>query len=119
MTLVFKWLFGLITVATSGISLLVFGLSWWPLVFVFLGLFVIASNYWQSIDYIATLLARLGGVLALLGIALLLIAANVGSSFHLSPSYWVMIGLMSLMAVLGCSGFFWAQSLEPSTSKRE
>ncbi|UPW19595.1 hypothetical protein M0C34_04770 [Agarivorans sp. TSD2052] len=119
MTSILKCLFSLVTVAASLSSLLAFGVSWWPLLFIGLALFVAASVYFQSIDYIAILLARVGGVLALLGLALLMLAATVGGSFHLSPSNWLMAGMMLLMALFGLSGFFWGARAAEAISDKD
>ncbi|WP_221076233.1 hypothetical protein [Agarivorans aestuarii] len=102
-----RLIFSVCTVVTCLSSLVILGLSWWPLLFLALAAFVCLSIYIKALDYIAILLARIGGVLALLGLALLMLAATVGGSFHLSPSNWLMAGLMLTMAISGLSAFFW------------
>ena len=101
------WIFSVCTAVTSLSSLVIFGLSWWPLLFLAIAAFVSLSLFFKPLGYIAILLARISGVLALMGLALLMLAATVGGSFHLSPSNWLMAGLMLTMAISGLSAFFW------------
>ncbi|GAB1621213.1 hypothetical protein AAOGI_12630 [Agarivorans albus] len=112
-----RLIFSICTAVTSLSSLVIFGLSWWPLMFLALASFVILSLYFKGLDYIAILLARICGALALLGLALLMLAATVGGSFHLSPSNWLMAGLMLTMSLSGLSAFFWQQAEPPITEE--
>ncbi len=105
MSRILKILLSLTTLAACLYGVNVFGLSMWPLLFSGLGLFMLVSLFFPWLDTAAVVMARIMGLLSFAAFALLMLAATVGGSFHLSASNQTVAVFLALMAMLGCAFF--------------
>ncbi len=110
-----KILLSFTTVSGCFYSMQVFGLN-----YVLLGTILAAFAILASIVYIRLrLLAKnLGiaiGIISFLILALLLLAANMGGSFSLSPSNEVIAIFLVFTSLFGFSSFFWAVPSDEDT----
>ena len=103
---IIKTLLALTICANCIYGIVIFGLSLWPLTFLTAALLILGSLAWPTLDALAMTIARTVGVLALIGLMLLMLAATVGGSFHLSESNQIIAGGLTAMTLLGCALFF-------------
>lgn len=102
---ILKILLSSVTLATCIYSAGVFGIGLWTLLFILLSLFLLLSIYFKALATASLMVARAMGALSLLAFLLLMLAAMVGGSFHLSESNKVIAASLAVMAVLGCAFF--------------
>lgn len=88
----------------------VFGVSFWPLLFLGAGSIVLLSVFLPGLNPIAKPLGIIVGLLSLAAFLLLMLAATTGGSFHLSPSNEILAVMLALMALFGSSAFFWSST---------
>ncbi len=70
-----------------------------------LSIFIFVSLFFPKLNTAAVVIARVMGVLSLLAFVLLLIAATIGGSFHMSESNQIIAVALALMAFFGCAFF--------------
>jgi hypothetical protein len=105
MMITLKLLLAVTTLAVCIYGVKVFGFSIWPLGFSILSGLLLFSIYYPKINQAAVTIAKIMGLLSLLALALLLLAATIGGSFYLSPSNQIIAIGLALMAVFGCGIF--------------
>ncbi len=107
-------LFRILTAVTSCLTCLygiyIFGISFWPLTVIAISLVIAASVFFERLNPAAKALGILLGILSLAAFLLLLIAANIGGSFHLSESNQVIAICLFFIALFGLTAFFWPDS---------
>lgn len=77
----------------------------WLILFSTLSVFLLVSIYFTRLNSMAVIVARIMGVLSLLGFALLLLASTIGGSSHMSESNLIVAVALVLMALFGCAFF--------------
>lgn len=83
-----------------------FGFGLFSGLFLSLSFIVFVSLFMPTLHILSIVIARVMGVMSLLGFALLMLASTVGGSSHMSDSNRVMAVVMALIACLGCMFFF-------------
>ena len=114
MAIILKLLLSITTLSVCLYGVNVFGFSFWPILFSALSVFIIVSLFFRKLNTAAVVIARIMGVLSLFALALLLIAATIGGSFHLSVSNQIVAVALALMALFGCA-LFLIKSINVST----
>ena len=102
-----KWLFSASAILASLYSMETFGAGLWSFLFLAIGLLVLLSLWIRKINPVAVVLARIAGVLSLLALGLLLLAATTGGSFRLSDSNQDFALMLALLSMFGLSAFGW------------
>jgi hypothetical protein len=105
MTSILKLLLAATAIGASLHGVNVFGLGMWPIVFSACGIVILASIFLPKLHTTAIAIAKLIGVLSLIAFILLMVAATIGGSFHLSESNQTIAFELALMAVFGCIFF--------------
>ena len=106
MTLLLKTLLSVSALALCIYGLLTFDFNMWPLLFSVFSLLIFFSIFFENLNMAAIIVARIMGVLSLLALLLLLLAATVGGSFHLSQSNLIVAVGLATIALCGCGFFF-------------
>ena len=102
-----KWMFVASTIMTSLFSMQVFGTGLWSFVFLGIAIVVVLSIWIKKLIPLGVLLARIAGVLSVLALGLLMLAATTGGSFNLSESNQQFAMMLVLLSVFGLSAFAW------------
>lgn len=118
MTAVLKVLFSAATIGASVYSMSVFGPGLWSWTFLVLAGLVLLSIPLPRLDRLAISIGKVSGVLALLALALLFIAATTGGSFRVSDDNAAFGVLLAVMAVFGLSALKWQDRLRESITDR-
>lgn len=92
-------------IAICAYGILEFGPSIWPLLFLVLGVFILVSLFVPRFHLPALIIGRIMGVLSLLALALLMLAATTGGSFRLSASNELIAVALAIMSFAGCALF--------------
>jgi len=106
MASILNLLLSITTLAVCLYGVNVFGFSLWPILFSAMSIFLLVSTFSKKFNTAAIVIARIMGVLSLLAFVLLLLAATIGGSFHLSESNQIVAVALALMALFGCASFF-------------
>jgi hypothetical protein len=118
LTALLKLIFVAATIAASTYSMSVFGPGMWSWIFLGVALIVLASLFFVRLAPLAAVLGKTSGFLAATALGLLLIAAMVGGSFHLSESNVIFAYLLGLLAAAGFAAYLWSEPKgEPGASK--
>ena len=102
-----KWLFAASAIMTSLFSINVFGEGIWSFVFLGIAMVVVLSLWIRQLIPLGVLLARIAGVLSVMALGLLMLAATTGGSFNLSESNQQFALMLVMMSVFGLSAFAW------------
>ena len=102
----FKLLLAGVTLATCIYSMSVFGPGLWSVAIAVTGVVVLLSAFVRSLRSTGTVLARLLGVLAVVGLGLLLLASTVGGSARMSDSNQIIAVGLFVMSAIGFAFFF-------------
>lgn len=76
---------------------------------------IVASIFYKPLSLPIKNLCKGVGILSLLGFLLLMLAATMGGSFHLSPSNQIIAFLLVGMALFGLTAFFWSVKKDVGT----
>lgn len=107
-----KLLVGITAVATAATSVHLLGAGFWSLLFFVLGAFLVIAAFVNRLHEIAVAIGRSVGVLSLLGLGLLLLAATVGGSFNVSDGVEIIVVGLFVLSCLG-GGFFFVKFRKP------
>ena len=107
LTGIYKLLFVSAVAGACGYSMSILGAGMWAWLLLLVAGFVLVSVFVPSLDHMATILGKISGLLAVLALALLLLAATVGGSFRMSESNAIFAVLLVLVALFGLAAFFW------------
>jgi len=104
---IFKILF-MLTAATAGLySVSIFGTGMWSYIIIGVAGLQLVSLFMTPLNKIAALAARATGILSVIALVLLLVAATTGGSFSMSQSNIILSFLMVLLSVFGLSAVSW------------
>jgi len=105
MTPILKLLLSSTTLAVCIYGFNVFGFSLWPMLFSALSIFIFVSLFFPKLNTAVVGIARIMGIISLIALVLLLLAATIGGSFHMSESNQIIAIALALMAFFGCAFF--------------
>jgi hypothetical protein len=104
---IFKILF-MLTAAGAGLySISIFGTGMWSYIIIGVAGLQLVSLFMTSLNKIAALAARATGILSVIALVLLLVAATTGGSFRMSQSNIILSFLMVFLSVFGLSAVSW------------
>lgn len=106
LAILLKTLLSVASLALCFYSLQQFDFNIWPMMFAVFACIVFLSIFVDALNAATIVIARIMGVLSLMGLLLLLLAATIGGNFHLSHSNQIVAVGLAGMALLGCAFFF-------------
>jgi len=98
----------MLTAAGAGLySISIFGTGMWSYIILGVAVLQFVSLVISPLNKIAALAARATGIVSVIALALLLVAATTGGSFSMSESNIILSFLMVLLSVFGLSAASW------------
>ena len=104
----FKILLSFTTISGCMYCMHVFGLNYVLLGTIATSFVILASVAYTGLRLIAKNLGIAIGVISCISLALLLLAANMGGSFSLSPSNEIIVVFLVFASLFGLSAFLWS-----------
>ena len=103
----FKTLF-MLTAAGAGLySISIFGTGMWSYIIIGVAGLQLVSLFISPLNKIAALAARATGIVSVIALLLILVAATTGGSFSMSESNIILSFLLILLSVFGLSAASW------------
>ena len=104
---IFKILFMLTAAGAGAYSISIFGTGMWSYIIIGVAGLQLVSLFITPLNKIAALAARATGILSIITLVLLLVAATTGGSFSMSESNIILSLLMVLLSFFGLSAASW------------